>query len=201
MNTLGFPVLQQLPPAPGPQGQVGVLEDSIIGKELGKTEAGIEDLAPPESAVGSHEVDLSEALVRRLKVPVDWISGLEIIAARFVGPKQAQPSIPLPAGRGLRIQELIGDISGDTTYVSLGILLIHREHGFKKIRLEADVVIDEGNEGACCLIDADVALDRRAPATADIFYPVRQARDFATDHLAGVLFAERGCVNQNQFIR
>src|SRR4051794_14716728 len=127
-----------------------VLQDAVILEELGEPQSTVEYFSSPHGASGAHEVDLLQPVVRWLEVPVDRISRLIVVAARLVRLKETQPAIPAPTARSARVEVLVGNVPGDPTGRLQLVRAECRDEPREELRIQADVVVDEGDELPPC---------------------------------------------------
>src|SRR5690606_12299338 len=88
--------------------------------------------------------------------------------------------------------------AGNAAHLSLAIRLELPDEHLEEVRLEPDVVINEGDEIAGRRDDAGVPLERGAASAADVAAVVAQVRHFAANDLLRLAVALGRAVHQDE---
>src|SRR5215813_104428 len=114
---------------------MSILQHAVVSEEGIEPEARFRHLAPPNGASRCHEVHFLHAGEWCLHVRIDRISGLKIVASRFIGCKQSQSTIPTPTLTRCGFKILVGSVANDAANSPLLIFLKNAKHRPQEVGL------------------------------------------------------------------
>jgi hypothetical protein len=147
---------------------MGVFHDSVIHEERREAETFIKYLPPPNCAVRTHQVYLTNSIMRWLQVAVDGIPGLKVVLAGLVRGEQSESAIPAPPRRFIRIDVLVSDIASNGSYIFDISLSEHLHYFGEEVLLENDVIIDKSDKITSGGFDSDIALNGGPAPAPDV---------------------------------